>query len=125
MRPAGVLLLATLLRWRRPEARLLAALACVPQTPGFYDHVLVFVVPQTTRESLVLAVMTFAVYFAVAFASPFDTFQQWGDFVANATLVFIYAPAAIMVLRRPNEGAVPQVLERALARLRAGSQPAA
>jgi len=125
MRPAGFLLLATLLRWRRPEARLLAALACVPQTPTFYDHVLVFVVARTTLQSLVLAVMTLVVYFAVAFASPFDTFQQWGDFVANATLAFIYAPAAIMVLRRPNDGPVPAFLERALARLRARSQPAA
>ena len=118
MRPAGFLLLATLLRWRRPEARLLAALACVPQTPTFYDHVLVFVVPRTTRESLVLAVMTFVVYFSVAFGPQFETFQQWGDFVANATLAFIYIPAAIMVLRRPNEGAIPPFLDRALARFR-------
>ena len=124
MRPGGFLLLAALLRWRRPEARLLAALACVPQTPTFYDHVFVFVVPRTTRESLVLTVLTFAVYFAVAFASPFDTFQQWGDFVANATMIIIYAPAAIMVLRRPNEGAIPALVERAVARLRPSARPA-
>ena len=124
MRPGGFLLLAALLRWRRPEARLLAALACVPQTPTFYDHVFVFVVPRTTRESLVLTVLTFAVYFAVAFASPFDTFQQWGDFVANATMKLIYAPAAIMVLRRPNEGAMPAFVERAIARLRPSARPA-
>ena len=124
MRPGGFLLLAALLRWRRPEARLLAALACVPQTPTFYDHVFVFVVPRTTRESLLLTVLTFAVYFGVAFASPFDTFQQWGDFVANATMILIYAPAAIMVLRRPNEGAMPAFVERAVARLRPSARPA-
>ena len=124
MRPGGFLLLAALLRWRRPEARLLAALACVPQTPTFYDHVFVFVVPRTTRESLELTVLTFAVYFAVAFGSPFDTFQRWGDFVANATMILIYAPAAIMVLRRPNEGAMPAFVERAVARLRPSARPA-
>ena len=115
MRPGGFLLLAVIARWRRPEARLLAALACIPQTPTFYDHVLVFVVARTARESLVLVVLSFVVYFSVAFAPPFETFQQWGDFVANATNLFIYAPAVIMVLRRPNEGAVPAFVERILA----------
>jgi hypothetical protein len=118
MRPAGVLLLCVLARWRRPEARLLAALACVPQTPTFYDHVLVFLVPRTTRESLVLVVLTFVVYFAVGFAAPFDTFQQWGDFVAKATITFVYAPAVLMVLRRPNEGPVPRLVERLATHLR-------
>ena len=118
VRPGGILLLAVLAKWRRPEARLLAALACVPQTPTFYDHVLVLLVARGTRESLVLVALTLAVYFSVAFAAPFDTFQQWGDFVANATLWLVYAPAAIMVLRRPNEGAVPGRIEALVARLR-------
>ena len=117
LRPGGILLLVVLAKWRRPEARLLAALACVPQTPTFYDHVFVFVVPRTTRETLALVVLTFAVYFAVAFAPPFTTFQQWGDFVAAATILFVYAPAVIMVLRRPNEGAAPRVLEWLAARV--------
>ena len=118
VRPGGILLLAVLAKWRRPEARLLAALACVPQTPTFYDHVLVLLVARGTRESLVLVALTLAVYFSVAFAAPFDTFQQWGDFVANATLWLVYVPAAIIVLRRPNEGAVPGRIEALVARLR-------
>jgi hypothetical protein len=118
MRPAGFLLLAALAKWRRPEARLLAALACVPQTPTFYDHVLVFVVPRTSRESLTLVVLTFVVYFAVAFAPPFQTYKQWGDFVATATMVCVYAPATVMVLRRPNEGPIAPFIERALQRVR-------
>ena len=32
LRPGGVLLLLALVRWRRPEARMLATFACVPQT---------------------------------------------------------------------------------------------
>jgi len=117
LRPGGVLLLVVLAKWRRPEARLLAALACAPQTPTFYDHVFVFVVPRTTREALTLVVLTFAVYFAVAFAAPFTSFQQWGDFVATATTVFVYAPAVIMVLRRPNDGPAPRALEWLAARV--------
>jgi hypothetical protein len=117
MRPGGFLLLTVLAKWKRPEARLLAALACVPQTPTFYDHVLLFVVPKTSRESLILVVCTFIVYFSVAFAPPFSTFQQWGDFVATATMVCVYAPATLMVLRRPNEGPVLPLLDRAWQRL--------
>jgi hypothetical protein len=122
LRPGGILLLVVLAKWRRPEARLLAALACVPQTPTFYDHVFVFVVPQTSREVLALVVLTFAVYFAVAFAAPFTSFRQWGDFVAAATILFVYAPAVIMVLRRPNHGPVPGIIERLAARLRLRSR---
>ena len=122
LRPGGILLLVVLAKWRRPEARLLAALACVPQTPTFYDHVFVFVVPRTSREVLSLVVLTFAVYFAVAFASPFTSFQQWGDFVAAATILFVYAPAVIMVLRRPNEGEAPRALAWLATRVVPGSR---
>jgi hypothetical protein len=124
VRPGGILLLAVLAKWRRPEARLLAALACVPQTPTFYDHVLVLLVARSARESLVLVCLTFGVYFAVAFAAPFDSFQQWGDFVANATLALVYAPAVIMVLLRPNEGPVPAFIAALVARRRPGEMGA-
>jgi len=56
----------------------------------------------------------------VAFASPFETFQQWGDFVATATTVLVYAPAVLMILRRPNDGAVPAPLARLVAWIRPG-----
>jgi hypothetical protein len=125
LRPGGFVLLAALVKWRRPEARLLAALACVPQTPTFYDHVFVFAVPQTTREALALVVLTFGVYFAVAFAGPFTSFQEWGDFVATATIALVYAPAVFMVLRRPNEGAMPEALERLIARARPAAREGA
>jgi len=118
MRPFGFVLLAALARWRRPDARLVAALGCIPQTPTFYDHVLLFVVPRTSRESLTFTALTLGVYFSVAFAAPFETFQQWGDFVATATLVLVYIPALVMVLRRPNEGPMPAFMERLRARLR-------
>src|SRR4029453_8462548 len=57
-RPGGFLLLAAALRWRRPEARFLCAMACTPLTPTFYDPVLLCVVTKTTREALVLTVGT-------------------------------------------------------------------
>jgi hypothetical protein len=96
-------LLAALVRWRRPEARLLAALACTPLTPTFYDPVLLYAVTNTFREALVLTVCTFALFFIVVFSSPIRTAAEWGDIVATASIWVVYLPCVIMVLRRPNQ----------------------
>ncbi len=42
VQPGGIVALLALLRWRRPEARLLAALVCVPQTALLYEAVPLF-----------------------------------------------------------------------------------
>lgn len=104
----GPLVALALLRWRRPEARLLAALACVPQFPWFYDQLLLWLVPRTRRESLALSVLS-AVAFALwllrlAPGTPATTAVQdaW-----PYVLTLLYLPCLVMVLRRPNEGAVP------------------
>jgi hypothetical protein len=57
-RAGGPLLLLALLRWRRPEARLLAALACVPQTPCFYEALPVLLVASGLREVLALVLLS-------------------------------------------------------------------
>ena len=95
---AGPALLAVLLRWRRPEARLLAALVCVPQVPTYYDQLLVPVVVARTRaESLLLAVPSLAAA-AYLFSRPQATHNQ----AAVGVLISVYLPAAVLVLRRPN-----------------------
>jgi hypothetical protein len=101
-RPGGSLILTSLLRWRRPEARLLAALACTPLTPTFYDPVLLYVVTRTFREALVLTASTFILFFIVAFAGPIHTSAQWGEIVTTASVWVVYLPCVIIVLRRPN-----------------------
>src|SRR5688572_7887371 len=50
----GLSTAALLLRWRRPEARLVLALACMPQTPLLYETVPLFLVPRTIKEGGVL-----------------------------------------------------------------------
>jgi len=107
LRPGGPLLLTALVRWRRPEARLLAALGCTPLTPTFYDPVLLYVVTRTFREALVLTVCTFVLFFIVVFSSPIRTAAQWGDIVATASIWVVYLPCLIMVLRRPNRTTEP------------------
>ena len=105
--PLGFLMLAALLRWRRPEARLLLAIACLPQTPGFYDALMLFTIPRTFRESLALTVATFVVFFAMAFRGPWATGDAWMSDIARFTLWLLYLPCVALVLRRPNEGALP------------------
>lgn len=105
--PLGFLMLAAVVRWRRPEARLLLAIACLPQTPGFYDALMLFTIPRTSRESLALTVATFVVFFAMAFRGPWATGDAWMSDISHFTLWFLYLPCVALVLRRPNEGTLP------------------
>jgi len=109
LRPLGFLLLLAALKWRRPEARWLLALACVPQAPSFYDQLLLGVVCLTTRESLLFAVSTAVLFVYVGFNVPQPDYAAWGMLVGNATVWICYFPALAMVLRRPNEGALPRI----------------
>ena len=123
LRPFGFLLLLAGLKWRRPEARWLLALAIIPQAPSFYDQLLLSVICLTSREALVFAASTMVLFFYVGFNTPQPDYESWGRLVGNGTLWICYFPALIMVLRRPNEGALPAVAEALISRLR-GRRPA-
>ena len=104
----GPLLLLGLLRWRRPEARLLVALACVPQVPTFYDQLFLLLIPRTFRESATTALLS-AVAYMYLFSRPSLTHERTATWI----LLTVYGPALLLVLRRPNEGEVPAWLDRA------------
>ncbi len=104
LRPFGFLLLLAALKWRRPEARWLLALALIPQAPSFYDQLLLAVVCLTRAEALVFASATIVLFFYVGFNTPQPDYESWGRMVGNGTLWICYFPALVMVLRRPNEG---------------------
>jgi hypothetical protein len=102
LRPGGALLMLALIRWRRPEARMLLLMALIPQTGAAYDALPLALVPSNRRESLALGFLSFAtVPFLVA---P----EGSGDFagaMAHNQLIFIvalYLPALLAVLARPN-----------------------
>lgn len=128
-RPFGFVLVLALLRWRRPEARYFLALSCVPAAPTFYDQVMLFVVCTTFRESLAMAVSTVVLFFVVGAQVPQPNYLAWGEVVGNSTLYCCYLPALVILLRKPNEGALPVWIEarlpRALARLAPASPPIA
>jgi hypothetical protein len=105
LRPGGVLLLLALLRWRRPEARLLAALALIPQTGWLYDTVPLFLIPRTRWSAYGLAALTqlAAVIAATRITPEMDLVtaleRRW-----PVVLLLVYLPALILVLRPASEG---------------------
>ena len=117
LRPGGILILAALVRWRRPEARLLAALVIVPQNATLYDTLPLFVIPSTINEAAILALLSHGAWHLAIARAGDPTSLQIANANALTYLLLLYLPALVMVLRRPNVGAVPAWLERAAARL--------
>jgi hypothetical protein len=110
--PGGFLLVAALLRWRRPEARLLLALSVPPQTPSFYDPLLIFLVATSGAEIMVLIVAGHALDYLLELRGPFATMRLAISELGRFSILFFYLPALVMVLRRPNVGTLPRWLEK-------------
>ncbi len=104
LRPGGVVLLLAFIRWKRPEARFLGALACVPHRPAFYELLpLLVIVPRTLRQAFVLvaaADLAYVVYVLV----PHGTLPELDRTMWPVMLLLVYLPSLILILRRPNEG---------------------
>ena len=113
----GPLLLLALLRWRRPEARLLLALACVPQTAFLYEMVPLVLIPATLGESAVFVASSYVAFGWWAHLRPYATIAD--GIVASVHIVvpLLYLPCLIMVLRRPNEGDMAPWIERNVGRV--------
>jgi hypothetical protein len=104
LQPGGFVLLLALLRWRRPEGRLLAALACVPQTIGLYETVPLFLIPRTRWEGYGMAALSMVAAFGQAWVlrragEPLSVMllARW-----PILLVLVYLPALVLVLRFPK-----------------------
>lgn len=114
----GAFAVLALFRWRRPEARLVLALACVPQTPLLYETVPLFLVPATITEGGVLWLGSWIAALWLSMGGPYD-----GDparFVVSGRAIgwCLYLPCVVMILLRPNVGALPSRLARRLERSR-------
>jgi hypothetical protein len=102
--PGGWLLLAALLRWRRPEARLFGVLALVPQTFSMYDLVPLALIPRNRREALVLALAFNLLYVATftLYGLPLTVADVYPNYLPGTwipTLVLGYLPALWLVIR--------------------------
>jgi hypothetical protein len=113
--PGGFLSLLALLRWRRPEARLLIGMACVPQLLYFADQLPLWLVARTRREALLLSATSL-----IAWLVALQAFNRPGGNPAfdSDTLVLagVYLPALLIVLRHKNTGPMPEFIERRIVR---------
>jgi hypothetical protein len=101
----GVLL--ALLRWRRPEARLIVALACVPQTNNWYEGLPLLLVAQTYRETLALSLISILGYVLPPYVMTARNEVEYNAQVGALMVALLYLPATLVVLRRPNQGEFP------------------
>ncbi len=103
LQPGGLLVLLALLRWRRQDARLLVAMALVPQTMLLYETTPLFLIPRTWKEAGLLVLLSYAVPIYVGYATHGSAEEpRYILESAKAITVGMYLPLTVMVLRRPN-----------------------
>ncbi|HET7551214.1 MAG TPA: hypothetical protein VFK04_07985 [Gemmatimonadaceae bacterium] len=119
----GFLLLLAALRWRTPEGRLLLAMSLIPHNVTLYATLPLFLIPRTYRESLTLTILNGVAALVIMQVLPApesaSDLRRYGDVL----VLLCYLPCLFTVLRRPNEGVLPEWIKR-FALQRAGSSPA-
>jgi len=107
--PGGFILLLALIRWRRPEARLLVVLACVPQIIALYDTLPLFLIPRTRWQGYGLAGLSYVAAFGQVAMVPRHPGMPLEAMLADRwPFIFfcLYLPALVMVLL-PEPRAAP------------------
>ncbi|MEQ1693292.1 MAG: hypothetical protein ABMA00_18515, partial [Gemmatimonas sp.] len=115
--PGGQVLLLSLLRWRRPEARLFAVLAVVPQTPSLTTVLFLLLIPASRRDVTILALLTYIPFFFFQSSAKYPSFEAWAQVMEWVLLFTAYLPALFFLLRKPNVGPAPEIIERAVRNL--------
>jgi hypothetical protein len=100
--PGGILVLLALLRWRRPEARLLVAMACIPQTMFPQSALPLFLIPGSLAETLALSLLSYVSYATMFYHTTQFTFDAQANRIGTAITLACYLPCTVMVLIRPN-----------------------
>jgi len=103
--PGGWLLALAAVRWKQREARLLLAMACVPQLLFFADQLPLFLVARTRREAVLFTAcgMVVGVIWVARHFMRYAAVQLTGPYV----MLGCYLPALWIVLRRPNLASEP------------------
>jgi hypothetical protein len=110
--PGGLVLLAALWKWRDPSARLLLAMACVPQTTHLYEAVPLFLIPRTHREGQILCALTIAAKLLWSVQRPYPDNVTSGIVQGHWMVWLLYWPCLVMVLRRQPSGAPDHAEDR-------------
>lgn len=102
LRPGGFLMLLGLLRWRRAEGRLLAALALVPQTTALYETLPLALLCRDRPQAAAFATLTMIAHL-LYLLGPQGPWPVGAEYQWWVLLALVYLPAIVLVLRRPNE----------------------
>jgi len=113
----GPIVLLALLRWRLAEARLLLLMVCVPHTLAPYETLELFLIPSSRRQALTLALLSYIASTVQEVSAHYGRNYAYNAPLCEAAFVLaMYLPALVMVLRRPNEGELPAVIDRIASR---------
>ena len=109
----GPVLLLAAIQWRRPEARLLLAMACVPQALFFYDQLILGLIPRTFRQALIFGLASFALLLTWFYRlGPGDLYvQEAGPYSMGlyfVALVILLWPVPKAVLGESQETESPE-----------------
>jgi hypothetical protein len=96
----GSFLWLAVVRWRTPEARLLLAMAAVPQLLFFADQLPLWLIPQTRSRTTLLSAFSLAGY--GLFYLSLGQGERYVPAAAPFVLGLIYLPALAMVLFPPR-----------------------
>jgi len=101
--PGGVILTLAALRWKRPEARLLLTMACVPQTMLAYDQLPLILIPNKRTHAYLFAIWSYLVLFASSIpAGHIKGKAPTLTYLSYVITYGYYLPLLWLVLRRPN-----------------------
>ena len=99
--PFGWLPLLALLRWRDPDARLVALLACVPQNPYFYDQLPLALVARGAWSGTAFAALSWIAFFGTRANCTDPNFC--GPESVPWVIWLLYVPATAFVLLRGRD----------------------
>jgi hypothetical protein len=100
LRPGGPLLLLSMLRWRRPRARLLVLSALVPQTGAAYDALPLVLVPTDRLDALIFGLLSFVtLLLVVPTPGTGEGFVRAASHNQTVYMFLLYFPALVAVLR--------------------------
>jgi hypothetical protein len=101
LRPGGFLLLLGLLRWRRPEGRLIAALGVIPQTTALYEVLPLALLAENRMQAAAFAGLTMLAH-VIYQLGPQGPWPIGAEYQWRVLLILIYIPAIVLVLSRPG-----------------------